>query len=107
MVNARPRASSASYLESLPSLLAPIFEQVQHTTANHRKNQVSLRNVQEQCSGITEASPKGLRLIGEKAFNSAFIDMVNRILPVKKAVPVADRVVKFVAGYVTYTTEQG
>lgn len=107
MVNARPRASSASYLQSLPFLLAPIFDQVQHTIANHRKNLVSLRNIQEQCSGITEATPKGLRLVGEKAFNSIFTDMVNRILGVKKGVPVADRVVKFVANYVAYTTEQG
>jgi condensin complex subunit 3 len=107
MVNARPRASSASYLQSLPFLLGPIFDQVQNTVANHRKNLVSLRNIQEQCSGITEVGPRGVRAIGEKAFNAVFIDMVNRILPVKKGVAVADRAVKFVASYVAYTTEQG
>ena len=107
MVNARPRASSASYLQSLPFLLGPIFDQVQNTVANHRKNLVSLRNIQEQCSGITAVGPRGLRAIGEKAFNALFIDMVNRILPVKKGVAVADRAVKFVASYVAYTTEQG
>jgi condensin complex subunit 3 len=48
-----------------------------------------------------------LKAIGEKAFNACFIDMVNRILVVKKGVAVADRVVKFVANYVIYTTEQG
>jgi hypothetical protein len=107
MVNARPRASSASYLQSLPFLLGPIFDQVQNTVANHRKNLVSLRNIQEQCSGITAVGPRGLRAIGEKAFNALFIDMVNRILPIKKGVAVADRAVKFVASYVAYTTEQG
>lgn len=107
MVNARPRASSASYLESLPILLPPIFEQAQHTVANHRKNLVSLRKVQEECSTITEITPRGTKLVGEKAFNTAFIDMVNRILTVKKGVAVADRVVKFIASYVAYTTEQG
>jgi condensin complex subunit 3 len=107
MVNARPRASSASYLQSLPFLLGPIFDQVQNTVANHRKNLVSLRNIQEQCSNITEVGPRGARAIGEKAFNAMFIDMVNRILPVKKGVAVADRAVKFVASYVAYTTEQG
>jgi condensin complex subunit 3 len=107
MVNARPRASSASYLQSLPFLLGPIFDQVQNTVANHRKNLVSLRNIQEQCSNITEVGPRGARAIGEKAFNAMFIDMVNRILPVKKGVAVADRAVKFVAIYVAYTTEQG
>jgi condensin complex subunit 3 len=107
MVNARPRASSASYLESISTQLAPIFDQVQHTTANHRKNLVSLRKIQEQCSSITEPTPKGLKLIGEKAFNTELIGMVNRILSIKKGEAVADRVVKFVAGYVAYTTEQG
>jgi condensin complex subunit 3 len=33
--------------------------------------------------------------------------MVNRVLPIKKGVAVADRVVKFVASYVAYSTEQG
>jgi hypothetical protein len=107
MVNARPRASSASYLETISTQLAPIFNQVQHTTANHRKNLVSLRKIQEQCSSITEPTPKGLKLIGEKAFNTELIGMVNRILSIKKGEAVADRVVKFVAGYVAYTTEQG
>jgi condensin complex subunit 3 len=107
MVNARPRASSASYLESVPTLVLPIFQQVQETIANHRKNHVSLRKIQEQCSTITEPTAKGLKLLGEKAFNTAFINMVNMILGVKKGEAVADRVVKFVAGYVAYATEQG
>jgi condensin complex subunit 3 len=107
MVNARPRASSASYLESVPILLQPIFQQVQETVANHRKNHVSLRKIHEQCASITEPTAKGLKLVGEKAFNTAFISMVNCILGVKKGVAVADRVVKFVAGYVAYVTEQG
>lgn len=110
MVNARPR-TSASYgvdvIASLPTVIPTIFEQVQHTTANHRKNLVSLRKIQEQCSLITETTSAGQRLTGEKAFRSAFIDMLNRVLPVKKGVAVADRVVKFVASYVAYTTEQG
>lgn len=107
MVNARPRASSPSFLESLPSTLAPIFEQAQHTTANHRKNIVSLRKIQEGCASITETTPKGIKLVGEKAFNGAFIGMVNGTLSVKKGVAVADRVVKFIASYIAYTTEQG
>jgi condensin complex subunit 3 len=111
MVAARPRALSASYLtDTLPSLLPPIFEQVQHTTANHRKNLVALRKLHESCATIVEPSTKkggGIKVVGEKAFNGLFIDMVNRVLPIKKGVAVADRVVKFVASYVAYSTEQG
>ncbi|TXT10982.1 hypothetical protein VHUM_01733 [Vanrija humicola] len=102
-----PTRPSVDYLtETLPSVVPPIFDQAQGTTANHRKNIVQLRKVQEKCAEITEKTPKGERLVGERAFSSIFIDMVNRILPVKKGVGVADRIVKFVAGYVTYITEQ-
>ena len=108
MVSARPRAISASYLiDTLPLSLPPIFDQAQHTTANHRKNIVALRKIHETCSSITETTSKGVKLVGEKAFNTSFIDMVNRVLPIRKGVAVADRVVKFVEQYVTYTTEQG
>lgn len=108
MVNARPRAMSQSYLtDTLPTALPPIFEQVQHTTANHRKNVVALRKIQEACATVTEKTPKGTKLVGEKAFNTLFMEMVNRVLPIKKGVSVADRVVKFIATYVSYATEQG
>ena len=108
MVNRKERAYSLSYLsDTLPTAVPPIFEQVQNTTANHRKNLVALRKIQDICAGITERTPKGTKLVGEKAFNGVFVDMVNRVLPVKKGVSVADRVVKFVAQYVAYATEQG
>lgn len=108
MVAARQRSLSLSYLtDTLPQSLPPIFDQAQHTTANHRKNIAVLRKIQQSCSTVTEQTAKGVKLVGEKTFNTAFIDMVNRLLPVKKGVAVADRVVKFVAQYVAYTTAQG
>ncbi|ORY20755.1 nuclear condensing complex subunit [Naematelia encephala] len=108
MVAARPRALSASYLtDTLPHLIPPIFEQAQHTTANHRKNIVALRKIHEQAATFTESASKGgIKLVGERAFTGVFLDMVNRVLVVKKGVAVGDRVVKFVAGYVAYCTQQ-
>ncbi|OXB39504.1 hypothetical protein LQV05_000649 [Cryptococcus neoformans] len=110
MVNARSQKSQPLSLEyvtdTLPSLLPPIFDQAQQTTANHRKNIVYLRKIHEQCASIVEEiSDDRIKLTGEKAFNSLFFDMVNRVLTVKKGVAVADRVVKFVANYVSYCTE--
>ncbi|WVQ70731.1 hypothetical protein IAR50_000253 [Cryptococcus sp. DSM 104548] len=110
MVNARAKkpkqAIGPEYLtDTLPGLLPPIFDQVQQTTANHRKNIVHLHKIQEQCAALTEETPRGTKLVGEKAFNTTFMDMVSRVLPVKKGVAVADRVVKFVASYVAYSTE--
>lgn len=109
MVNARAEAvpPSSVLTETLPAQLPPIFEQAQHTTANHRKNIVALRKIQVACAKITEETSKGTKLVGEKAFNTMFVDMVNRVLGVKKGVAVADRVIKFVANYVAYSTEQG
>lgn len=109
MVNSKAGAvQSISFLtDTLPAQLPPIFEQAQHTTANHRKNIVALRKIQVACATVTEETSKGTKLVGEKAFNTLFVDMVNRVLGVKKGVAVADRVVKFVANYVAYTTEQG
>lgn len=105
---AAARRLSVSYLtDTLPTVLPPIFEQAQNTTANHRKNIVQLFKIQKTCAEITEETNKGTRLIGERSFNALFIKMINRVLPIKKGMAVADRVVKFSASYVAYTTEQG
>jgi hypothetical protein len=48
-----------------------------------------------------------IRFVGERAFEDCFIDMVNRVLVVKKGISVADRVVKFVAGYIEFLNAQG
>ncbi len=62
-----------------------------------------------QCAKLVEEHPNGksIKLVGEKAFNAMFLDMVGRVLTVKKGVTVADRIVQFVGKYVAYTTEQG
>lgn len=94
-------------LSNYLALIPPIFTQAQHTLSNHRKNVVSLRKIQEKCAKVTAQSPKGTMLVGEKAFNSKFIDCLERILPVKKGVTVADRIVAFVGRFMAYTTSQG
>ncbi len=65
--------------------------------------------IQEECSLVVQesSSGKGPRLIGEKAFNNTFIDMVNRILPLKRGISPADKCAAFIAKYVAYATEQG
>lgn len=107
MVQARARALTVSYLETLPTLVPPIFEQAQHSTANHRKNVVALHKIHQAAASITEDRGKGVKPIGEKAFCAAFLGMVNRVLPVKKGVSVAERVVKFVAAYAKFLSDQG
>ncbi|KIS72037.1 condensin subunit YCG1 [Mycosarcoma maydis] len=94
-------------LIALHASIPPHFQQAQHSLANHRKNIVSLHRIHLKVSSIVEPASDGrVRPIGEKVFNEIFVGCLDRVLPVKKGVPNADRVCKFVAGYVTYAQEQ-
>ncbi|SJX60507.1 related to Condensin complex subunit 3 [Sporisorium reilianum f. sp. reilianum] len=94
-------------LIALYGSIPPHFQQAQHSLANHRKNIVSLHRIHLKVSAITEIGSDGhLRPIGEKVFNQVFVGCLDRVLPIKKGVPNADRICKFVAGYVAYAQEQ-
>lgn len=82
------------------------FHDAQHSVANHRKNAVGLYRLHAQVAQLTEQTPRGTRLVGEKAFNECFFRCVNRVLDVKKGVAAADRVCKFLATYTAYAIEQ-
>ncbi|KAG8763595.1 hypothetical protein FRC12_008487, partial [Ceratobasidium sp. 428] len=86
-----------------------IFQQTQVTLANHRKNVVALAKLFSGCAGIYEevkGKGGGIRLTGEKAFQVTFAKMVNNVLPVKKGVSNADKVVKFIGAFVKYITDK-
>ncbi|GLB42179.1 putative nuclear condensing complex subunits, C-term domain [Lyophyllum shimeji] len=95
-------------LEKIPESLAIIFDQVQLTLANHRKNCVALYKLHHQAAAVSQPSKKGdmMKLVGERKFGDAFIDMVNRVLVVKKGPATADRVVRFIGSYVRFMNER-
>jgi condensin complex subunit 3 len=96
-------------LSLLASAVPAVFDQVQHSSANHQKNAVALYKLQLKATSVVK-SVKGdaaMKLIGEKAFGDAFIDMISRILVVKKGIAVADRVVKFIGTYIKFMTGKG
>lgn len=93
-------------LTNLPNSVPAIFQQAQLSLANHRKNVVALHKVHAAVATIQEETERGTRLIGEKAFNDAFLACLNRVLGIKKGVSNADRCIKFVAAYCTYVQEQ-
>lgn len=105
-----PRVFGAAFLKSLPQGVSETFEQAQVSTANHRKNCIRLHKLHVRAASTivkavdTEGSQK---LTGETHFEDAFLNMVNRVLVVKKGVIVADRIVKFVGSYVKYMNEKG
>ncbi|KAG8741938.1 hypothetical protein FRC10_002249 [Ceratobasidium sp. 414] len=91
------------------SQMPAVFQQTQMTLANHRKNIVALAKLFSGCAGIYEevkGRGGGIRLTGEKAFQTTFAKMVNNVLPVKKGVSNADKVVKFIGAFVKYITDK-
>ncbi|GAA5884953.1 hypothetical protein JCM6882_007168 [Rhodosporidiobolus microsporus] len=110
----RARKGGASEPDSLETL-APLLEQqlpllftaAQATTASHRKHINTLHLLFRRCAAVTTTSADGkyVRLSGEKAFGERFREMLVHPLGVKKGVEQADRVVKFVAGFVGFAVE--
>jgi condensin complex subunit 3 len=97
-------------VDDIPDALAQVFEQAQTSASSHRKNCVGLFKVQKQTANITEViKGKGgsTKLVGERAFCDAFIQLLNRVLVVKKGVQAADRVVRFVGTYLRFVNEKG
>ncbi|KAF5379027.1 hypothetical protein D9615_006072 [Tricholomella constricta] len=101
-------SKSPDTLSKLQESLAYIFDQAQLTLANHRKNCVALHKLHQQAGGVTQSAKNGaaIKLVGERKFGDTFIDMVNRILVVKKGVVTADRVVRFIGSYVKFMNEK-
>ncbi|KAH9991933.1 nuclear condensing complex subunit [Russula vinacea] len=97
-------ARMSTSVESLASAIPKAFEQAQTSSANHQKNFISLHKIHIDAAAKTETirGGEGIKLVGERAFEDCFIDMVNRVLVVKKGISVADRIVKFVAGYIKF-----
>lgn len=98
-----------STLEQLPTLISKAFDQAQNSTANHLKNFAILHSLHTDAATLTEELNGGesLKLVGERAFEDAYLDCVTRVLGVKKGVGQADRIVRFVGGFTKYINEKG
>lgn len=96
-------------LEDLSINIPKIFEQVQNTSANHQKNYVALYKLHLEAAKEVQSVQNGasIKLVGERAFEDTFISMFSRALPVKKGAGVADRIVRFVGGYIRFINEKG
>ncbi|KAM6503310.1 Nuclear condensing complex subunit [Amanita muscaria] len=103
-----PPKSASAVLEDLKEKVAAVFDQAQASLASHRKNCVALYKLHVQAGNVTEVVKNGraTRLVGERAFGDAFVDMIARVLVVKKGPATADRVVKFVGTYVKFMNEK-
>jgi condensin complex subunit 3 len=100
---------TASITDIIDIALPKVFEQAQNTTANHQKNRVAIYKLHKEAASHIQPvqNGKSVKLVGERAFEDAFINMVNHVLHVKKGVSLADRVVSFIGGYVRFMNEKG
>jgi len=104
-----PSTKSASTLDDLHESVSAIFEQAQLSLANHKKNCVALYKIHTNAAAVTQPGKNGngAKLIGEKAFQDVFLDMISRVLVVKKGPVTADRIVKYVGAFVKFMNEKG
>ncbi|KZT66264.1 hypothetical protein DAEQUDRAFT_768182 [Daedalea quercina L-15889] len=95
-------------LESLKETIPAIFDQAQSSSANHRKNCTTLHKLHLQAVSVRQPAQNGstIKLIGERTFCDMFIDMVSRVLVVKKGCLAADRIVKFIGSYVQFILQK-
>ncbi|KAI9431956.1 hypothetical protein H4582DRAFT_2062359 [Lactarius indigo] len=98
-----PARTPAPILETITSAIPKAFEQAQNSSANHQKT------LSPSTSFTLRRLPRQRRFAGAMASNSSgnahskiASYMVNRVLVVKKGTGVADRAVKFVAGYIKF-----
>ncbi|KAF7357433.1 hypothetical protein MSAN_01339300 [Mycena sanguinolenta] len=73
--------------------VAAIFDQAQTSIANHRKNCVALYKLHVKKNDQSD-------------FIAAFLDMLSRVLVIKKGPPPVDRILKFAAQYVRFVNEK-
>lgn len=106
---ARTVSSASATLESLSTTIPKAFDQAQTSTANHQKNFVALHKLHAEAANVTETINNGdsIKLTGERAFEDVFIEMVTRVLSVKKGASQADRIVRFVGGFTKFINEKG
>ncbi|KAK7023043.1 nuclear condensing complex subunit [Favolaschia claudopus] len=90
--------------QELQAPVAAIFEQAQTSLANHRKNCVALYKL--HVSAADKKSKKKSDSGDQTAFIGIFLDMVSRVVAVKKGPATVDRVIKFIAQYVRFVNEK-
>jgi condensin complex subunit 3 len=104
----KPKHNPENLIENLHEWIGAIFDQAQLSLANHKKNCVALYKIHTQV--VVRAGRDGsVSLVGERAFQDVFIEMVSRVLGVKKGAGTAgaERIVKYVGAFVRFMNEKG
>ncbi|KAJ3557242.1 hypothetical protein NM688_g1572 [Phlebia brevispora] len=99
-------APKAKSWDNLRDKVRSIFDQVQTSTANHKKNCVTLYKLHVEATSASQNLKEGKLPHGEDVFDNIFLDMVSRVLTVKKGSQNANRVVLFIVVYVKFILDK-
>lgn len=93
---------------SLRRAICTVFADAQKSTAGHRKAIISLRKIQEACcyEPVNYKHGKQNEDFDAEDFNTEVKRCVLRILAVRKAEPVGDRVVRFLGTYLNVASQK-
>jgi hypothetical protein len=97
-------------LGSLNSLVAEVFMDSQKPEGILRADAIKLRDIQMACclnSPRMIGQPEDIDLVGESRFLQAVFQMVNIVIKAKRKEPAADRVQRFIAGFLQYIQSKG
>ena len=99
---------TTSLRDTVETTLPKVFDQAQSSIANHQKNCVALYKLHLTASEFRQSSSRGNgeKLVGERFFEETICDMISRVLLVKKGQVVADRIAKFLGGYIKVLVEK-
>jgi condensin complex subunit 3 len=101
------KPNSAEFISSIHDTLASIFQGAQSSNASHKRRINNLCKLHNEAVTLVQHKEKGkaqhgsIVLVGEKAFNRAFWEIVMCTLDVKRGVVEADRIVRFIGGFVS------
>lgn len=93
---------------SLRRAVCTVFSDAQKSTAGHRKAIISLRKIQEACCYEPVNYKKGKQSedFDAEDFNTEVKRCILRVLPVRKAEPVGDRIVRFLGTYLNVASQK-
>lgn len=94
--------AKAAIIDDIHDNVSARLDEVQSSLANHRKNCVALYKLHVQAGKVVQ----GKELLGEVAFEDEFLQMIARVLVVKKG-QTAERVVRFIGTYVRHVNAKG
>jgi condensin complex subunit 3 len=104
------KTPKAKAIATLGTVVPQIFMDAQRPNEHIRSDSIRLRDIQIACclNGPRRiGEQEQIDYEGEEKFIKEVFRNINKVLPVKNKEPHADRVVRFIAGFLQYNQQRG